>query len=541
MVVRVDGQVVGNAAVGNVGAAQAYTFALAAAPAAGAKVDVVFTNDGVTVVNGVRTEDRNLYVESIAVDGGTPIKPTESGVTLDRGTGAAAFDGVDVIPGQTALAWNGALRFTMPGTSVPTAGKKITVRARAVYPMGAGAQMSVRHNGVVITAQPVVVNASGISPEPIDFGVAQDYVVQSTQPVRDGDTIDVAVLNAGSASACTGTTCGVRELVVEGVSVNDQEPIPATAPDVVFDRGEGAAAFDGQNVGPGQQSLAENGALRFKVRPQAASLPIAARVQAVRLAFQGVVAAAAVQTGTCASGTVNLDVVLTQDISTPIDATQRLVTKAGTQDFSYQDCTDPGNFMTRTGSVHREFESNTVIPPGNSTLGDSSSAKDTLSQWRLFNVNKVLVPLKPASAGVLVNGKASRTEVQDTAYPSNNPTYNITWVLQPGSTLTDPTTSAQATMVAGQINMVSGGFRTISSNTPVDWTFDLAGRRYVLSGRMEQYWGGRFEDVRSYRGSYEVRSNGELIGELRMIDTMRNASAPASHAYVVIDGFTYPI
>lgn len=73
----------------------------------GDKVDVVFTNDG--TVNG---EDRNLFVESITVNG-TTIAATAPGVTLDRGTGAKAFDGLDVLPGQRSLLWNAALRFAV--------------------------------------------------------------------------------------------------------------------------------------------------------------------------------------------------------------------------------------------------------------------------------------------------------------------------------------------------------------------------------------------------------------------------------------------
>ncbi|RYH64501.1 MAG: hypothetical protein EON54_06420 [Alcaligenaceae bacterium] len=74
----------------------------------GNKVDVVFTNDA--TVSG---QDRNLFVESITVNGGIAIAATEQGVTLDKGVGAKAFDGLDVLPGQRSLLWNGALRFTV--------------------------------------------------------------------------------------------------------------------------------------------------------------------------------------------------------------------------------------------------------------------------------------------------------------------------------------------------------------------------------------------------------------------------------------------
>ena len=59
------------------------------------------------------TEDRNLYVESLIVNGAT-LLPTHPGVTLDRGGGAAAFDGINVIAGRSDILWSGALRFFAP-------------------------------------------------------------------------------------------------------------------------------------------------------------------------------------------------------------------------------------------------------------------------------------------------------------------------------------------------------------------------------------------------------------------------------------------
>jgi hypothetical protein len=83
-------------------------FPLSGPVASGARVDVVFDNDGV-----VGNEDRNLYVESITVNGTTQAS-TAAGVTVDIGTGAAAFDGVNVLAGQTDILWNAALRFVAP-------------------------------------------------------------------------------------------------------------------------------------------------------------------------------------------------------------------------------------------------------------------------------------------------------------------------------------------------------------------------------------------------------------------------------------------
>ncbi|MBW8828339.1 MAG: hypothetical protein JF606_02680 [Burkholderiales bacterium] len=93
---------------------QDYSFTVPAIPA-GAKVDVVFNNDA--TING---QDRNLFVASITLNG-TTIASTATGVTFDRGAGAKAFDGLDVLPGRRELLWDGALRFTVAAT-VNTAG-----------------------------------------------------------------------------------------------------------------------------------------------------------------------------------------------------------------------------------------------------------------------------------------------------------------------------------------------------------------------------------------------------------------------------------
>ena len=89
-----------------------YPLRLPVAVKAGDRVDVVFMNDGTTV------GDRNLYVDSMILNGVT-LRPTDPGVTLDRGSGAAAFDGVDVIPGRIGILWNGALRFVVPAPARP--------------------------------------------------------------------------------------------------------------------------------------------------------------------------------------------------------------------------------------------------------------------------------------------------------------------------------------------------------------------------------------------------------------------------------------
>jgi hypothetical protein len=90
---------------------QDYSFTLNSRMPAGAKVEVVFYNDD--YANG---QDRNLYVDSIGINGYL-IPSTAPGVVFDRGSGAQAFDNLDVIRGRRDLLWNGALRFRSRATA----------------------------------------------------------------------------------------------------------------------------------------------------------------------------------------------------------------------------------------------------------------------------------------------------------------------------------------------------------------------------------------------------------------------------------------
>ncbi|MCK7497591.1 MAG: hypothetical protein MZW92_47530 [Comamonadaceae bacterium] len=83
------------------------------AAVSGTRVDIVYTNDA--TINGI---DRNARVASITVDGTT----LEAGsASYDAGSGNAAFDGVDVRPGQANMFWNGALRFVVGGSGTSPA------------------------------------------------------------------------------------------------------------------------------------------------------------------------------------------------------------------------------------------------------------------------------------------------------------------------------------------------------------------------------------------------------------------------------------
>jgi len=201
----------------------------------GSKVDVVYTNDG--VVNGV---DRNLYVDYL-IAGDTFVLPNATGAVLDRGVGPAAFDGLDVIAGQSAIAWNGALRLTWPA---PNLTDRVTVRASATLAGNVGPVMALRVDGVTVGSTEVRAT------DPADH-------VFAVPTLSAGSKVDVVYTNH---EVINGTA---RQLNVAYLLAGTTVLLP-NATGVVVDQGSGIAAFDGLNTLPGQGALTSNGALRAK-------------------------------------------------------------------------------------------------------------------------------------------------------------------------------------------------------------------------------------------------------------------------------------
>ena len=123
MAVRVNGTQVATVEVRSATYAD-HSIQLASPLVPGAKVDVVFTNDA-----GGSGQDRNLYVAYLKA-GNVTLLPTAPGITYDRGGGAKAFDGLDVIAGQSGMYWSGALRLSWPSSTIvaPSARKIDAVR-----------------------------------------------------------------------------------------------------------------------------------------------------------------------------------------------------------------------------------------------------------------------------------------------------------------------------------------------------------------------------------------------------------------------------
>ena len=94
MEVRVGGALIGATEVRST-TFQDYRFPLPAVVSGGAKLDIVYTNDA--TLDGA---NRDLFIESVTVNRSS-LRPGDAGVVFDRGSGSAAFDGIDVGAGRT--------------------------------------------------------------------------------------------------------------------------------------------------------------------------------------------------------------------------------------------------------------------------------------------------------------------------------------------------------------------------------------------------------------------------------------------------------
>jgi len=170
-----NGAKVGEVSVNNT-AYSDYQFFVNAPVAADAKLDVVFTND--TIVNG---QDRNLWIDTVTV-GDHVMHSKDSGVVIDKGAGAAAFDGLNTIAGQSGLLWNGALRFSVPVSAFGAgAGDDILQGGEGNDTLDGGAGKDTLYGG------------AGTDGYVFGKGYGQDQIADD----GSGDGSDVVIMNAG--------------------------------------------------------------------------------------------------------------------------------------------------------------------------------------------------------------------------------------------------------------------------------------------------------------------------------------------------------
>ncbi|MCU7373158.1 hypothetical protein PEC18_20620 [Paucibacter sp. O1-1] len=200
----------------------------------GTKVDVVYSNDSIALAGG----DRSLYILQLNHKA-TAVVPKPDNSSIDKGLGAAAFDGVNVVAGDSGLYWNAALRIVWPE---PNLTSSLTVRASAQAAGGLGATMVVRVNGTVLGTSTVSSTA------PTDF-------TYPAPAFSVGSQVDVAFLNAGTVNGVA------RTLNVHYLRSNTTVLRP-TDTGVKFDAGSDRAAYDWVNMSSGLVALTADGALR---------------------------------------------------------------------------------------------------------------------------------------------------------------------------------------------------------------------------------------------------------------------------------------
>ncbi|MBS4049858.1 MAG: hypothetical protein KGZ69_01475, partial [Methylomonas sp.] len=130
----IDGNRVGTVNV-DATVATDYTFSVTLPASGTVRLDVVFVNDAYRP-----PQDRNLFLNSVSVRGQTFL-PTDAGVVLDRGSGSAAFDGRNAIPGQVGVYWNGATRFSV--TLAADAG------GNCIYPVYSGGTLRIGNESTI--------------------------------------------------------------------------------------------------------------------------------------------------------------------------------------------------------------------------------------------------------------------------------------------------------------------------------------------------------------------------------------------------------
>lgn len=149
-----------------------------------------------------------------------------------EGIAAAAASG-----STAALAATPALAEAPP----PTASTRLTLRGSADGSGDAVSSVQVRHDGLVL-------GAFEIRPGTADI-----------QPIDVPRVIDRGVLELVWQNPADGLG---RSLTIDTITVGSQTLSPVNS-DVIYDLGEGPAAFDGMTLLPGQSTLTRSGALRF--------------------------------------------------------------------------------------------------------------------------------------------------------------------------------------------------------------------------------------------------------------------------------------
>ncbi|OYD80822.1 cellulase family glycosylhydrolase [Azospirillum brasilense] len=228
-----DGVNLGEATVSSTSAGR-YTFKAQVAPDQAHKVQIVYFNDG--YVNG---QDRNLLVKSLEVNGKS-VAPTSSLVSYDKG----AIDGMDVIPGQEGMWWDGALDFALTKDHFPVATPQAPAgNTQIVLNLSGNAAAGVNaHFNLLIDGKKVGEGMAGTS--------AKDYAFSINATADQAHKVQIQYDNDATVNGQD------RNLQVNKITINGKSVLP-TDSNVTYDKG----ALDGKDVVKGQSGMWWNGTL----------------------------------------------------------------------------------------------------------------------------------------------------------------------------------------------------------------------------------------------------------------------------------------
>lgn len=213
MQLRIDGKVVGEVEV-TATSLTTYAFRVNLPVGAESKLDLVFTN---AATKG--SASRTLYVDKVQV-GSYVMHPGDKGVSYDRGSGTAAFDGNSVLTGRKYLPSSGALRFTVPNmiTGTTAAETLIGTAGNDVLDGGAGNDRlkGGAGNDVLLGGEGNDVLMDRIGNNTFDSGAGNDYLY-------GGNGQDVYLFGKGDGCDIVDDARGQTLLFKEGISKQDVE------------------------------------------------------------------------------------------------------------------------------------------------------------------------------------------------------------------------------------------------------------------------------------------------------------------------------
>ncbi|SMF88438.1 Ca-dependent carbohydrate-binding module xylan-binding [Azospirillum oryzae] len=241
----IDGKEVGVASADTYSAMD-YSFTVDLDPDQAHTVQVRYQSD---------TSTRDLFVSGIQI-GEFTMKSTDLGVTYDKG----AIDGRDVVSGQEALYWNGALNFEIPAGSIdlPQADDDNLV------------SIMVTASGTSTDGEPprfnLLLDGEVIGQGSVSSGSPTDYVFKVEVPAGQEHEVQVQYLNDSSS----------RDFYIHSVTIDGQE-IKSTDPNVTYDKG----ALDGRDTVAGQEAMYWNGTMVFgapaSMFPESIEITVTAR------------------------------------------------------------------------------------------------------------------------------------------------------------------------------------------------------------------------------------------------------------------------